>query len=142
MTGMSWEECVGSTIPVLKLGGSLAPSSRPFWLARVPSAWYEISCRQLLVPIHGNKGVVGSSLSVGLSTLIRSRVVPFVVLLAVWESFASTFFRCNHLLHCSLEFFGGLRVVIAKFFKLPPIFDPIIKVVYHLPVYDIIDLGS
>ena len=30
---MSWEECAGSTIPALKLGGSTAPSSRPFRLA-------------------------------------------------------------------------------------------------------------
>ena len=33
LTGTSWEECVGSTIPALKLGGSTAPSSRPFRLA-------------------------------------------------------------------------------------------------------------
>ena len=30
---MSRVECVGSTIPTLKLGGSAAPSSRPFRLA-------------------------------------------------------------------------------------------------------------
>ena len=42
---MSWEECIGSTTPALKLGGSIAPSSRPFWLAHVPSAQDEISCR-------------------------------------------------------------------------------------------------
>ena len=33
MTGTSQEECAGSTTPVLKLGESTAPSSRPFWLA-------------------------------------------------------------------------------------------------------------
>ena len=35
---MSRQECAGSTIPALKLGESLAPSSRPFWLAHVPLA--------------------------------------------------------------------------------------------------------
>ena len=30
---------------MLNLGGSPAPSSRPFRLARVPSAWDKISCR-------------------------------------------------------------------------------------------------
>ena len=33
---MSWEEYAGSTIPALKPGGSPAPSSKPFRLARVP----------------------------------------------------------------------------------------------------------
>ena len=33
MTGTSQEECAGSIIPALKLGGSVAPSSRPFQLA-------------------------------------------------------------------------------------------------------------
>ena len=47
MTSTSREECAGSTIPALKLGGSLAPSSEPFWLARVPSARDEISCRHM-----------------------------------------------------------------------------------------------
>ena len=45
---MSREECVGSTTPALKLGGSPAPSSGLFRLARVLSAWDEISCRQQL----------------------------------------------------------------------------------------------
>ena len=45
MTGTSREKSTGSTIPALKLGGSLAPSSRPFRLARVPSAQDKISCR-------------------------------------------------------------------------------------------------
>ena len=45
LTSTSREECVGSTTLALKLGGSLAPSSRPFWLARVPSARDKISCR-------------------------------------------------------------------------------------------------
>ena len=44
---MSREECAGSTILALKLGGSTAPSSRPLWLARVPSARDKISCRQV-----------------------------------------------------------------------------------------------
>ena len=33
LTGTSREECVGLTILTLKLGGSIAPSSRPFQLA-------------------------------------------------------------------------------------------------------------
>ena len=45
LTGTSWEECVGLTIPTLKLGGSSAPSSGPFRLAHVPLVWDEISCR-------------------------------------------------------------------------------------------------
>ena len=45
-TSTSREECVGSTIPALKLDGSPAPSSGPFQLARVPSARDKISCRQ------------------------------------------------------------------------------------------------
>ena len=56
MTGMSREECVGLTIPALKLGGSPAPSSRPFWLARVPSAWDEIS-----VSTHPKKSMMSTS---------------------------------------------------------------------------------
>ena len=44
---MSREECTGSTILALKLGGSTAPSSRPLRLARVPSARDKISCRQV-----------------------------------------------------------------------------------------------
>ena len=46
LIGTSQEDCVGSTTLALKLGGSPAPSSGPFWLARVPSARDEISCRQ------------------------------------------------------------------------------------------------
>ena len=38
LTGMSREECAGSTTLALKLGGSPAPSSGPFRLARVSSA--------------------------------------------------------------------------------------------------------
>ena len=38
MTGMSLEECVGSTTPALKLSRSPAPLSGPFRLARVPLA--------------------------------------------------------------------------------------------------------
>ena len=60
----------------------------------------------------------------------------------MWESFASTFFKCNHLLYCTLEFFGGLWIIIAKLFKLPLVFDPIGEVTYHLSFYDIKDLGS
>ena len=44
LTGTSREECAGSTTPVLKPGGSIAPSSRLFRLARVPSTRGEISC--------------------------------------------------------------------------------------------------
>ena len=44
---MSREEYAGPIIPMLKLGRSLAPSSRPFWLAHVPSVRDEIS-----VPTH------------------------------------------------------------------------------------------
>ena len=46
---MSQEECAGSTIPTLKLGGSPAPSSGRFRLARVPSAQDEISCRHMFL---------------------------------------------------------------------------------------------
>ena len=46
MIGTSREECAGSTIPVLKLGGSPAPSSGPFRLAHVSSARDKILCRQ------------------------------------------------------------------------------------------------
>ena len=45
LTSTSREECVGSTTLALKLGGSLAPSSGPFQLARVSSARDEIPCR-------------------------------------------------------------------------------------------------
>jgi hypothetical protein len=62
----------------------------------------------LLGPIHGGKGVVGSSLSARLSTLIAPRVVASVVLLSTWESLVSTFFSCNHLLYYMLEIFSGL----------------------------------
>ena len=41
-----------------------------------------------------------------------------------------------------LEFLSGLWIVVAEFFKLPLVFDPIGKVIYHLPVCDIEDLGS
>ena len=47
LTGTSQEEYAGSTTPALKLGGSTAPSSRPFRLAHVPSAWDKISCRHM-----------------------------------------------------------------------------------------------
>ena len=43
---MSREECTGSIIPTLKLDGSPAPSSGPFWLACVPLAQDEIPYRQ------------------------------------------------------------------------------------------------
>ena len=49
LTGTSQEECAGSTTPTLKLGGSPAPSSGPFWLVRVSSARDEIPCRQVHV---------------------------------------------------------------------------------------------
>ena len=42
---MSQEEYVGSIISALKLGRSLAPSSRPFWLARVLGTIDTFSCR-------------------------------------------------------------------------------------------------
>ena len=96
---------------------------------------------RLLGPIHGSKGVVGSSLSIGLSTLIASRVVTFV-LLATWKSFMSTLFKCNHLLYCMLKFLGGFWIIVVEFFKLPLVFDPVGEVIYHLPVCDIEDLGS
>ena len=48
-TGTSREECAGSTIPTLKLGGSSAPSSGPFRLARVSSARDEIQCRHMFL---------------------------------------------------------------------------------------------
>ena len=56
--------------------------------------------------------------------------------------FMSTPFRCNHLLYCTLKFLGSLWIIVAEFFKLPLVFDPIGKVVNHLPVCDIIDLCS
>ena len=37
------------TTPALKLGGSPAPSSEPFRLARVSSAWDEIPCRHVFL---------------------------------------------------------------------------------------------
>ena len=58
------------------------------------------------------------------------------------ESFASTLFRCNHLLYCTLKFHGSLWIIVVEFFKLPLVFDPIGEVIYHLPVCDIEDLGS
>jgi len=97
---------------------------------------------RLLGPIHGSKGVVGSPLSARLSTLIASGVIAFVVLLAMWESFVSMLFRCNHLLYYMLEFHGGLWIIVTEFSKLPLALDPIGEVIYHLPVCDIIDLGS
>ena len=45
LTGTSWEKYAESTILVLKLGGSPALSSGPFWLARVPSTIDTFSCR-------------------------------------------------------------------------------------------------
>ena len=50
MTGTSWEEYAGSTTPALKPVGSIAPSSRPFRLARVPLARDKISCRHMFLP--------------------------------------------------------------------------------------------
>jgi hypothetical protein len=78
----------------------------------------------------------------GLSTLIAPRIIAPIILRAAWESFVSTLFRCNHLLYCTFEFLSGFRVVITKFFKLPLVFDPVGEVIYHLPICDIIDLGS
>ena len=40
-----------------------------------------------------------------------------------------------------LEFFGGLRIIIAELFKLQLVFVPFGKAIYHLPVCDIKDLG-
>ena len=40
-----------------------------------------------------------------------------------------------------LEFLSGLWIVIVEFFKLPLLFDLIGEVIYHLPIYDIEDLG-
>ena len=91
--------------------------------------------------IRLGKCVVGSSLSAKLSTLIAFGVITFV-LLAAWESFVSMLFRCNHLMYCMLKFFGGLWIIDAEFFKLPLEFDPIGEVIYHLPIYDTIDMGS
>ena len=54
----------------------------------------------------------------------------------------SMFFRCNHLLYYTLEFHGGLWIIVTEFSKLPLVLDPIGKVIYHLPVCDIEDLGS
>jgi hypothetical protein len=96
----------------------------------------------LLGLVYGGKGVVGSSISARLSTLVAPRVIAPIVLRAVWESFASMLFRCNHLLYCTLEFFGGFRVVVTEFFKLPLVFDPVGEVIYHLPIYNIINMGS
>ena len=68
MTGTSRVKCAGSTTPALKLGGSLAPSSGPFWLARVPSAWDEILCRHaflacsvgttIVMAVHDNNDIL------------------------------------------------------------------------------------
>ena len=44
---MSREECAGSIIPALKLGGSPTPSSRPFRLARVPQHGMKFLCRHM-----------------------------------------------------------------------------------------------
>ena len=41
-----------------------------------------------------------------------------------------------------LEFLGSLWIIIVEFFKLPLVLDPVGEVIYHLPVYDIEDLGS
>jgi hypothetical protein len=95
----------------------------------------------LLGLVHGGKGVVGSSLFAGLSTLIAPRIIAPIVPWATWESFVGMFFRCNHLLYCALEFLDGFWVV-TEFLKPPLVFDPIGEVIYHLPVCDIIDLGS
>jgi hypothetical protein len=54
----------------------------------------------------------------------------------------STLLRCNHLLYYALEFLGSFWVVVTEFFKLPLVFDSVDEVIYHLPIYDIIDLGS
>jgi hypothetical protein len=96
----------------------------------------------LLGLVHGGKGVVGSSLSARLSTLIASRIIAPIILRAVWESFMGTLFKCNNLLYCTLKFLSCFRVVITEFFKLPLVFDLVGEVFYHLPVYDIVDLGS
>jgi hypothetical protein len=97
---------------------------------------------RLLRLVHAGKCVVGSSLFVVLSTLIAPRIIAPIILRATWESFTGTLFKCNHLLYCTLEFLSGFWVVITEFFKLPLVFDPIGEVIYHLPIYDIIDLGS
>ena len=41
-----------------------------------------------------------------------------------------------------LKFLDGLWIIVVEFFKLPLVFDPIGEVIYHLPICDIIDLGS
>jgi hypothetical protein len=97
----------------------------------------KVSVRNVL----GGKGVVGSSLSTGLSTLIAPRIIAPIVPWATWELFVGMFFRCNHLLYCALEFLGYFQVVVIEFLKLPLVFDLIGEVIYHLPVCDIIDLG-
>ena len=60
LTGTSQEECAGSTTLALKLGGSPAPSSGPFQLARVSSARDQIPCRHTflacLVGHHNHHG--------------------------------------------------------------------------------------
>ena len=69
LTGTSREEYAGSTTPALKLGGSTAPLSRPFRLARVSSAWDEIPCRHTflarlvgphnpLMAVHNNNDIL------------------------------------------------------------------------------------
>ena len=45
MTGTSREEYAGPIIPALKLGGSPAPSSKPFRPARVPGTIDMFSCQ-------------------------------------------------------------------------------------------------
>ena len=56
LTGASWEKYSRSIIPVLKTGGSLAPSSRPFWLARVPGTRHIFvptpQCKSMCLIIH------------------------------------------------------------------------------------------
>ena len=41
-----------------------------------------------------------------------------------------------------LKFLSGLWIIIAEFFKLPLVFDPVSEVIYHLPVHDVKNLGS
>jgi len=40
-----------------------------------------------------------------------------------------------------LEFLGGLWIIVVEFFKLSLVLDSIGKVIYHLPICYIIDLG-
>ena len=69
LTGMSREECAGSTIPTLKLGRSIAPSSRPFRLAacvlgtgwkfcvdtRIWHAWWDTT---IVMTVHNNNDIL------------------------------------------------------------------------------------